>query len=443
MSVIPIPENAVGKVGMVAALKRVAEQDVGKLVVVREPVGFVKALVGGTKPGFAWLVQALGEPIDCRGKPSRTVYVADRCLVPLTSITEAEAEKLIKAQNKDDFDSAVRESLRIIDANDVSEESLDGLLTKACSQALLSGALEQVATAVALKDIGFYAPQKDSDCLRWVGVHEGVELLINGGPDMFDRWHLIGTAVGKRNWTCHELVLRSEEKRGHVFREVLDIWRNAFGRDVVPNCLELGVIYEKHCEEMKILNPGLPKLSVDAKVFRAILKWLTPKYPDSDRSTPVAFSFSDRMLRIESDGKTFGCPADGHWFEECRVRLGDLLSIEKKIARRRDIVIEKTLSEILVTGLPIAVLSDTIDIPSKFPKGCRFAERLEGGFFVEFSDGSWFALSDDGKELLLRPLLGSRGPISEWYERTEADFFAEVRTVREWAERNIPPKPAP
>ena len=63
-------------------------------------------------------------------------------------------------------------------------------------------------------------------------------------------------------------------------------------------------------------------------------------------------------------------------------------------------------------------------VPDKFPSGCRFGERSEGGFFVEFPDKGWFALSSDGKELAARPAMGARGPSSDWFERTEAEFRA-------------------
>lgn len=64
-----------------------------------------------------------------------------------------------------------------------------------------------------------------------------------------------------------------------------------------------------------------------------------------------------------------------------------------------------------------------MEVPSKFPPGCRFGERSEGGFIVEFPDRGWFALSDDGATLEPRPRLDSRGP-REWFDRTEAEFLA-------------------
>lgn len=65
-------------------------------------------------------------------------------------------------------------------------------------------------------------------------------------------------------------------------------------------------------------------------------------------------------------------------------------------------------------------------VPDKFPAGCRFGERSEGGFFVEFPDGRWFRLSSDGLSLEFCKYLDSRGPVSDWFDRSEAEFFAEV-----------------
>lgn len=71
----------------------------------------------------------------------------------------------------------------------------------------------------------------------------------------------------------------------------------------------------------------------------------------------------------------------------------------------------------------------SIPVPESFPAGCRFGERSEGGFFVEFPPGRWFALSSDGKSLEPRPALGPRGPLSEWWERSEEEFRAEIAAL--------------
>ncbi len=80
---------------------------------------------------------------------------------------------------------------------------------------------------------------------------------------------------------------------------------------------------------------------------------------------------------------------------------------------------------------------DEMKVPDRFPPGCRFGEQSEGGFFVELPDGSWFALSDDGRSLSPRPGLKSRGPIGEWYERTEYEFLAEANSLHSVDAREI------
>ena len=77
-------------------------------------------------------------------------------------------------------------------------------------------------------------------------------------------------------------------------------------------------------------------------------------------------------------------------------------------------------------------------VPDKFPPGCNFVERSEGGFFVEFSDGRWFALDDDG-ELSPRTRMGSKGPVGEWFSRSEEDFFKELASLKAAAARNTDP----
>ena len=48
-----------------------------------------------------------------------------------------------------------------------------------------------------------------------------------------------------------------------------------------------------------------------------------------------------------------------------------------------------------------------VPVPAKFPEGCAFVPTFGGDEFVRFPDGAWFKFSDDGKELLPRPLMDS------------------------------------
>jgi hypothetical protein len=249
MGKIHIPENAVGYIGLVAALKRVREENCGKLVVVREPAGFVTDLVGAKKPTFAWLAQTMGEPINCHGKPSRTIYVADSCLMPLTEFYPDEVERLVKAQAETDFKAALEDLKRIMTENDLTADDIEDAMLKAADQAAIQQALEVVPVAQALKDAGFRQAIPDGDELKWSGIHKGVELLVGACPDGFGRWHVIGTANSRDLALCKEAYLENNVPRGFAVQVIFDIWQSAFGKAVVPDCLQLGRIYQQHCND--------------------------------------------------------------------------------------------------------------------------------------------------------------------------------------------------
>lgn len=248
MGKIETPKNAVGYMGLVAALKRVREEDCGKLVVVREPAGFVTDLIGAKKPTFAWLVQAMGEPINCRGKLSRTVYVADSCLIPLTELYPDEVERLAKAQAEADFKAALDDLKQIMAENDLTAEDIEDAMLKAADRAANQQALEVVPVAQALKEVGFWPAIPEGDTLKWSGIHNGVELMVSACSDGFGRWHVIGTANSRDLALCKEAYMENNLPRGAVVQAILEIWESAFGKAVVPDCLHIGRIYKFHCD---------------------------------------------------------------------------------------------------------------------------------------------------------------------------------------------------
>lgn len=355
MGTIPIPENTIGRVGMVAALKRVGESDIGKLVVLREPAGMVTSLVGSNKPVFAWLAQALGEPIYCHGKQSRSIYVADRCLIPISEMTDADVELISRSQAQADFDSALDELKKLIGRNDISHEELDHFVDKAGAQFFIERALEVVAVPVALREVGFYPTPESDGALVWTGMYEGIELHFLASEKWFANWVIVGTGNSKRQAVWDERVLPSQAPRGKIISTVLDIWRTAFGKSVTPDCLKLGEAFERHQSEMSSLNLGLPNLWAAPQVFRAILKWLQPQYGYASPEGFVTLSYSDGLLRIDAEGIAFGCPASGHWVDDCKVRLADLVNLYAEISRNRNIRLERAADHILVNGRPIEI----------------------------------------------------------------------------------------
>ncbi len=355
MGAIPIPENTIGRVGMVAALKRVGESDIGKLVVLREPAGMVTSLVGSNKPVFAWLAQALGEPIDCHGKQSRSIYVADRCLIPISKMTDADIEIISRSQAQADFDSALQDLKEIIDRNDITPEELEHFVDKAGAQFFIERALEVVAVPVALREIGFYPSPESEDSLVWTGIHEGMELHFLAGEKWIANWVIVGTGNSKRQAVWDERALPSQAPRGKIVSTVLSIWRTAFGNSVTPDCLKLGEDFERHQSMMSSLNLGLPNLWAAPRVFRAILKWLQPMDGFASPEGLVTLSYADGLLRFDIDGLAFGCPAGGHWVDDCKVRLADLVDLRAEVSRTRNIRLERAADHITVNGRPIEI----------------------------------------------------------------------------------------
>jgi hypothetical protein len=355
MGAIPIPENTIGRVGMVAALKRVGDSDIGKLVVLREPAGMVTSLVGSSKPVFAWLAQSLGEPVDCHGKQSRSIYVADRCLMPISEMSESDIEIISRSQAQADFDSALQEMKELIGRNDITPEELEHFVDKAGAQFFIERALEVVAVPVALREIGFYPSPESEDSLVWTGIHEGMELHFLAGEKWIANWVIVGTGNSKRQAVWDERTLPSQAPRGKIVSTVLSIWRTAFGKSVTPDCLKLGDAFERHQSEMSSLNLGLPNLWAAPQVFRAILKWLRPQCGFASPDGLVTLSYTDGLLRFDVEGSAFGCPAGGHWVDDCKVRLADLVDLFDSVNRSRSIRLERAADHILVNGLAIEI----------------------------------------------------------------------------------------
>lgn len=321
-------------------------------------MSMVTSLVGSNKPVFAWLAQALGEPIDCHGKQSRSIYVADRCLIPISEMTDSDIEIISRSQAQADFDSALQEMKELIDRSDITPEELGHFVDKAGAQFFIERALEVVAVPVALREIGFYpspeSPESD-ESLVWTGIHEGMELHFLAGEKWIANWMIVGTGNSKRKAVWDERVLPSQAPRGKIVSTVLDIWRIAFGKSVTPDCLKLGEAFERHQSEMSSLNLGLPNLWAAPQVFRAILKWLRPQYGYTSPESLVTLSYHNGLLRFDVEGSAFGCPAGGHWVDDCKVRLADLVDLYAEVSRTRNIRLERAADHITVNGRPIEI----------------------------------------------------------------------------------------
>lgn len=364
MDCVPIPPHAVGRIGMVAQLQRVRPDQVGKLVLVRFPVGSMSSLAACAKPVFAWQVMALGEPVEASTRSLRNIIVADRCLKPVCQLDPAEGDALAIRQAEQEAGEALADLRRILDAHPLTPEDLDAFVDKAAGQFSMQRLLEGVPVAVALKELGFRPMGSGDDAgWQWSGVHLGSELHVLAGPDLFGRWMLVGRNHSQRQAMSDERMLSDVEPRGKVVSLVLDLWRNAFGRGApVPGDFQDALAYEQHLRDMRSLKIGRPALHADGEVLRAIRRWLLQRAgrnSDEDGLEPdeaMSLAFDNGALRLRARGQAYGCPADGVWVDDCEVSLREFLAIPVGQFRGRRIVVERSEQLLAINSHPLRIL---------------------------------------------------------------------------------------
>ena len=362
MGMIKIPENTVGRVGMIASLKRLPEENVGKLVLIMEPAGMVSTLVGSDKPVFAWLAIALGEQISVNGRASRHLYVPDACMIPVSQVSEEELEALSKKTNETDFEAALDDLARTVNADELTWSEVEGSIERAANLFAIDACLQQVATHVALQEIGFRPSKPNPDSLEWALLHEGVELRYNATIDPFDMWHLIGTGNAARTALFDAKLLPAEGKRGEVFLTLLKLYRSFFPKAPCPPELEVAAIYERYLKDRRQLQPGLPRLYADGQVFRATLKWLAERHVDIlGQVKHVTLSHDSGLLRLSLEDVAYGCPAHGSLVGPCIIQLADLLSIPPHDRRGRSISIEQDAFCLLFGRHPVPMVGSSLE----------------------------------------------------------------------------------
>lgn len=357
MSIISVPEKAVGHVGMLAMIKRVEQSEIGKLVVLREAAGYVTSLVGSEKPVFAWLTRALGQPMNCRGKLSRDLYVADACLTPVGEMTPGQIKKLVRGQTDVEFAEALEDLRKILRVQNLTPDDLEGAVKKAADHFAIDLALTVVPAATVLREMGFVSKSQGNEHFQWTGIHDGTELEIDAYVDWSGNVRVVGHAISVRQWVWDERLLPAEAPLGKSILTILSIWRTAFSKATVPSCFELGVLYEQHIEVMKKMNPGLPILAVDPKVFRSALKWLKQGQFGLWDNDSLLLSFSDGLLRFDVNGLVYGCPAYGKWAVGCKVRFSDFMQLTASISRSRRIELRQMSDYMSINGAQIDAIS--------------------------------------------------------------------------------------
>lgn len=202
-------------------------------------------------------------------------------------------------------------------------------------------ALEEVPVPQVLLELGMHPEGERDDVdapLDGAIKLGGHRLVLSGCRDwLSDRWNLLGTghehARGTHLW--EERVLPGRQPRGKTVLAVLAMWRRLVGRDAqIPPALLLGAIYEATRRTLDVLVPGVPKLLLDGRALRQVLRLMRERHaPDLFEPTwvdrPVALSCDAGLLRLEVDRLAYGIGARGHWTVPCSVSLAGLLALPR------------------------------------------------------------------------------------------------------------------
>lgn len=333
MDEVHVPESAVGRVGMVAMLKRVRPDAVGRLVALRHPVGMLSTLSDIPGSVFAWRALILGKPIEFEGRLQPELNIADRCLVPVSLLTSKQVERLRKGQAMRDMAVALKDLQRLLKVRELRSQLLDRANARTANLSAIQLALQVVPVATALREIGFRTLHKGSSVWQWSGMHQGTELAVTAAPDLFDQWQIVGKCVTADTWMWDERRLPEVGPRGAAVLMVLCLWRAAFGEVSAPDCLDLGAPYERHRHDIDRMQLGRPTLTVDGEGLRAVRRRLARDWglqhgevgplPDEH----LQLSFREGLLRFQVRDQVLCCQAHGLWVDDCVVSLRGFISL--------------------------------------------------------------------------------------------------------------------
>lgn len=359
---IPIPEGAVGRPGLVAQLRRVGPGSEGRLVLVQKAVGPMSSLSSSPRPVFAWQVLLLGATVDINGKACRDIVVADACLRPVYHLEGGEVRAVVEQRALQDLQLGLDNLRRLLAGLEHGEAALAQIGKTSTSQVdgvgdEIRSLLRVQSIAVSLFALGFRMRGEDDHAgWHWSGHHQGVELYVTAGPDMFGRWALTGRLTNSRQMMWSEALLWSTEPFGAVALKLLNMWRDAFGTDVPPpSNVTPGLVYEKHLADMRPLRVVLPTLWADGEVLRAIRRWLRQRAHRSNdgeipADSPLDLSFAGDVLHLGANGQTYGCPASGVWMQDCAVSLRDFVDTPAWVMRGACVCMEQPAQALVFNG---------------------------------------------------------------------------------------------
>jgi hypothetical protein len=335
-----IPDGATGRVGMLVALQRIRDLPEGRLAIVRQPVGWVKELLGAKSPVFAWQVFLTGQPTVIHGRETQEIIVADKCLRPVSQLAQQDMTTMLDKHEQEVVATAVADVRALVSQEAMDSPEFDRALHLAFGDAQLRLAKQVVGVAQVLREAGFWSQHGgDSEVLEWRTAYEGTEISMNAAPGMFGDWRVSACAITERSWHMPELLALNDWPRGKILEIVLELWENVFGRRRVPEQLALGWIYRMHERDMRAIEPVLPHVVMDGVSFRRALRWLREAYQIDDvlvgppRDLPLAVEIKDAVLRLSTKDYSIGIKLQSGWVDAMRLSLRRLLALPPNAIR--------------------------------------------------------------------------------------------------------------
>jgi len=357
---ISIPDGATGRVGMLVALQRIRDLPEGRLAIVRQPVGWVKELLGAKSPVFAWQVFLTGEPTVVHGHETQEIIVADKCLRPVSQLAQQDMTTMLDQHEQEVVATAVADVRALVSQEEMDSPEFDRALHLAFGEAQLRLAKQVVGVTQVLREAGFWSqPGGDSEVLEWRTVYEGTEISMNAAPSMFGEWRVSAYAIKERSWHMPELLALNDWPRGKILQIVLELWENVFGTHRIPEQMELGWIYRMHERDMRSIEPVLPHVVMDGASFRRALRWLREAYQIDDilvgppKDMPLSVEIKNGTLRLNTEDHSIGVTLKNGWIDPIIISLRGLLANSQRTRRGYWIYLQSTGEYALVNGLKI------------------------------------------------------------------------------------------
>jgi hypothetical protein len=348
LNAAPLPSGLVGSVGLIAALRGVRASEVGKLVLVRVPVGLLPDPRDRERRSFQWQVLALGVPVQVNGEARRDLVIPDDCLRPVSRVEPCQVDALVKTQALMDFDETAKDLSRCLEHLPPADQDFEDLLARAGEVALFTRTLQIVPVASALAEVGF-TTLDNGQTWNWSACHAGEMLTVFGTMDLFGRWTLVSYLKTAETALWDERSLEALVPRGVVLSTLLGFWREAFGAKAqIPACLsEAAAVDQHHRDLSKLRLDAPPALRVDGAMLRAVRQVMCDQWglgaddigplPD----VPVSLSFDGSLLRIEAQGCRYGIQASGLWVDDCRMSLREFLAMPLQRLRGTHVKLEQ------------------------------------------------------------------------------------------------------